>query len=388
LIFYSGDINAMFFKDIVGQDSIIKQLTANVTNNRLSHAQLFLGPEGSGHIPLALALSRYILCKNRGDQDACGVCPSCIKMKKLEHPDLHFFFPTASNQEHKKDVSSKLFYSSWRELASKTPYFSYIQWLEAIGIENKQAIINAEDCNEIIRTLGLKSYESPYKIVLIYMVEKLFHAAAPKLLKILEEPPNNTIFIMVSENKEQVLNTIMSRAQILRIPKPSDEEIENALKTRYSTPIAEARQIAFLASGNYTEAVQLVSNNVDAFEHFEQFRSWMRLCFKGDLQNIIRWVESNSKVGREKQKSFLSYGLKVFRLCLINNYKALELLKLSGEEKTFLEGFSPFVNHHNSLEIIDSFNQAMFHIERNANPKILFADLSITLVKLLRSIKT
>ncbi len=378
----------MFFKDIVGQSSISNRLIANVNNKRLSHAQLFLGPEGSGHLPLALALSRYIFCKNRGDQDACGVCPSCIKMKKLEHPDLHFFFPSASNQDHKKDVSSKLFYSSWRELATKAPYFSYTQWLEALGIENKQAIINAEDCNDIIRILGLKSYESPYKIVIIYMVEKLYHAAAPKLLKILEEPPSNTIFILVSENKELVLNTIMSRTQILRIPKPSDEAIEHALTNRYSMPLEEARHIAFLVNGNFAEALQMVDNRVDAFEHFEQFRSWMRLCFKGDIQNIIRWVEGNSKNGREKQKSFLNYGLKVFRLCLINNYQASELLNLAGEEKSFLEGFSPYVNHHNSLQIVESFNQALFHVERNANPKILFADLSLTLATLLRAFKT
>ncbi len=378
----------MLFKDIVGQESIIKQLTANVQNNRLSHALLFLGPEGSGHLPLALTLSRYILCKNRGPEDICGTCPSCLKTRKLEHPDLHFFFPSAANQEHKKDVSSKLFYASWRKLVTKTPYFSYIQWLEALGIENKQAIINAEDCNEIIRILGLKSYESPYKIVIIYMVEKLYHAAAPKLLKILEEPPNNTLFLMVSENKDMVLNTIMSRAQLLRIPRPSDEAVEQDLVAKYNITAEDARQIAFLAGGNVTEALQMVDKSIDPFENFEQFRSWMRLCFKGDIQNIDKWVDSNSKTGREKQKSFLSYGLKVFRLCLISNYKALELLNLAGDEKTFLEGFSPYVNQNNSLQIVEAFNLAMFHIERNANPKILFADLSFILMKLLRPFKT
>lgn len=378
----------MFFKDIVGQDSVSKQLIANVKNERTSHAMLFVGPEGSGHLPLALALTSYIFCRDRRGADACGTCPSCLKMKKLEHPDLHFFFPVATNKSHKKDVSSKLFYTPWRALATKTPYFSYTHWLEAIGIENKQAIINAEDCNDIIRILGLKSYESPYKVVFIYMVEKLYHAAAPKLLKILEEPPKNTIFIMVSENKDLILNTILSRAQLFRISSPKDPEIESYLTSRFNLSSADARQIAFLASGNITEALQMIDSSMDPFEHFDQFRNWMRLCYKGDIQNILKWVEGHAKTGREKQKAFLNYGLKVFRLCLAQNYSALELINLAGDEKKFLEGFSPYINHNNSLAVVEAFNQAMYHIERNANPRIVFADLSLLLVKLLRSFKT
>lgn len=378
----------MFFHNIVGQESLKERLIANVQNNRISHAQLFLGPEGSGHLSLALALAAYIHCRNRGANDACGTCPSCLKIKKLEHPDLHFFFPVAANQEFKKDISSKLFYPAWRELIIETPYFSYNQWLEKIGLENKQAIINAEDCNEIIRTLGLKSYESPYKIVIIYMVEKLYHAAAPKLLKILEEPPDNTLFVMVSENKDLILNTIISRAQIIKVPHPGEKAVEAALIMNHSLKPADARHLAFLTEGNYVEALQLIKEDTGLFDNFELFRSWMRLCFKFDMQNILTWVDNMAKRGRERQKSFLGYGLKIFRLCIMKSYSAPQLLNLDGEEKKFLEDFSPYVTHKNSLQIVEAFQTAQYHIERNANPKILFSDLSLTMVKLLRPFKS
>lgn len=377
----------MFFKDIVGQESIKRQLIANVQQHRISHTLMFLGPEGSGHLPLALALSQYIQCRNKGPEDACGTCPPCLKIKKLEHPDLHFFFPVASNQEHKKDVSSKLFYTPWRELLLESPYFSYPQWLEKTGIENKQAIINAEDCNEIIRVLGLKSYENQYKIVIIYMVEKLYHAAAPKLLKILEEPPEKTLFIMVAENRDQVLNTILSRAQVLKVPRLSEEDIESALISKHGLPGKQARHIAQFSGGNFAEALQLKAAGADQLAGLEQFRSWMRLCFKNDWQNILIWVDGMSKLGREKQKTFLQFGLKTFRMCLVHNYHVSGLVRIEGEESRFVSGLSPFINHQNTLQVVEEFNRALSHIERNANPRILFTDLSFTLVRLIRPFK-
>lgn len=374
----------MFFRDIVGQEAIIRQLTANVNANRISHAQLFLGSEGSGHLPLALALSTYIHCKNKGEHDACGVCPSCLKMKKLEHPDLHFFFPVSTNQEHKKDPVSSLFYPQWRTRVLENPYFSYNEWLAAIGIENKQALINADDCNAIIRVLGLKSFESRYKIVIIYMVEKLYHAAAPKLLKILEEPPENTLFLMVSENKDMILNTILSRTQILKVPRPDDQAIVHMLVNRFQVDNESARHMADLAAGNICDALKLVSSDTDPYEHFEQFRSWMRLCFRKDTPNLLVWVEASSRFGREKLKSFLGYGLRVVRLCLVRNYGVADMLTLQQEEKKFIDGLSPFVHHANTLTMASLFEQAIFHVERNANPKILLADLSFQIAKLLK----
>ena len=374
----------MFFRDIVGQETLIRQLTANVNANRISHAQLFWGPEGSGHVPLALALSTYIHCQNRGENDACGDCPSCRKMKKLEHPDLHFFFPVSTNQEHKKDPVSSLFYPQWRSLLSESPYFTYNEWLGAIGIENKQAIINADDCNEIIRTLGLKSFESPFKIVVIYMLEKLYHAAAPKLLKVLEEPPDNTVFLMISENKEMVLNTILSRTQMVKVPRPDDQSIVQMLVDRYQAENESAHHMANLAAGNICDALKLVNTDADPFEHFEQFRSWMRLCFKKDTHNLLIWVEATSRLGRERLKSFLAYGLRVIRLCMVRNYGVADLITWQQEEKKFIDGLSPFVHPMNTLSLVSILDQAIYHVERHANPKILLADVSFQVAKLLK----
>lgn len=377
----------MFFRDIVGQQQICTQLIANVHSKRLGHALLLLGPEGSGHLPIALALATYIHCTNKQASDACGECPSCLKMKKLVHPDIHFYFPVATNHRHKKDVSSKLFYPEWRAFITDRPYFSYSQWLETIGIENKQAIINTEDCNDIIRTLGLKSYESPFKVVLIFMLEKIYHAAAPRLLKILEEPPHNTLFLLVAENKELILNTILSRAQLIRLSLPGSSDIERALTKKHGVSSEEARHLAFLSSGNMAEALRMIDENINVYENFGSFRDWMRLCFKGDIPNMLTWVENMAKSGREKQKAFLGYGMKIFRMCMLNNYDAASLISLGNEEQEFLGKFSPFITPKNILPMVEAFNQSVYHIERNANPKILFADLSLTLTGLIKPTK-
>ncbi len=375
----------MLFLDVIGHEAIKRRLLSNAGNNRISHAQLFLGHQGSGALPLALAYARYIQCRNRGPEDACGKCPSCLKLNKYEHPDIHFIFPTSTNKAHKdrEKVSSKLFLAHWRKLLIEKPYFDYFDWLEAIEIENKQANINAEDCNDIIRTLGLKSYESPYKIMIIYMVEKLNYAAAPKLLKIVEEPPGNTLFLMVSENKDRIINTILSRTQILKVPLPDEADIEKELINQYKIEEKRASQIAFMTDGIITDALRLIRSGEGHLADFDSFREWMRFCFKKDAAKLLKWVEKTALGGREKQKSFLQYGLKIFRLCLLNNYNANELIRLEDEQKKFLEGFSPFINHHNANDMVAAFNLAIMHLERNANPRILFADLSFQLSRLM-----
>ena len=373
----------MYFKDVIGHEHIIKKLISNINKKRISHAQLFWGQQGNGTLALALAYARYVQCRNKGDHDACGTCPSCLKFNKYEHPDLHFIFPSAPNKLHKEKVSSKLFLPDWRKMISHTPYFEYFDWLEALGIENKQAIINAEDCNDIIRNLGLKAYESPYKIVVIYMIEKLSYQAAPKLLKILEEPPDGTLFLLISDNKERIINTILSRTQILKVPQPGEEAIKKALTEKPGMDADTAGQIAFISGGVYTEALKLVKEGDEHLADFNSFREWMRLCYKNEGGNILKWVEKTAQYGREKQKSFCQYGLRIFRMCLLYNYNANELIRLGGEELDFLEKFSRFIHHKNAITIAEAFNEAIFHIERNANPKILFADLSFKLHRLM-----
>lgn len=377
----------MFFRDVVGLEALKKQLISRVASQRISHTQLFLGQEGGGGLPLALAFSRYLHCRQRGAEDACGTCPSCLKFNKLAHPDMHFFYPVAPNRPKQKDVSSKTFVAEWREMLLQSAYFPYADWISHLGIENKQAIIHAEDCHEIIRILGLKSFESPYKIVLVWMVEKLYHAAAPKLLKILEEPPDNTLFLLISENREQVLNTILSRAQILKIPPPAEEDIEKALQAQHPLTAQDARQISQLVSGNYAEAVKLAKDAGKARADFELFRQWMRLCFKNNWQQMLGWVEDFSKNNRERQKSFLQFGIRIMRLSMLRNYHADPLIRLLGEERQFIEGFSPFANHHNLPSLVKELQEALFHVERNANPKILFADLSFRLSALFHPFK-
>ncbi len=375
----------MFFKDIIGNQQLISRLLANAGSGRIPHAQLFAGPDDYAPTAFALAYARYILCRKRGAEDACGSCPSCLKVDKLIHPDLHFFFPSATNHEHKKEASSKLFLSKWRELVLKNPFFSYHEWLEQLVIENKQAIINAEDCNDIIRTLGVKSYESVYKIILIYKAEKIFYAAAPKLLKVLEEPPPNTLFLMIADNMEQMLKTILSRTQVHPLSAPGEDQIEHALKERYQIAPDKARQVAFLSGGSITRALSMTRDGAGQLADMHAFRDWMRFCFAKNVVETLNWVEQVSKHGREKQKSFFQYGLRFFRLCLLNNYKAATLIRSTGEEEDFVQKFSPFFNHNNALQITEAFNDAVFHLERNANSKLLFADLSFQMMRLLHA---
>jgi len=378
----------MQFKDIIGQASIKEKLISSVKENRVSHAQLFWGPEGSGKLALALAYAQYISCTDKKNDDSCGVCSSCIKYNKLVHPDLHFFFPVAATKKMTKPTS-KVFTSEWREFLIKNNYYVAIEnWFEFIGIENKQAIINKDDCLDIIKTLNLKSFESDYKIIIIYMVEKLYHAAAPKLLKVLEEPPEKTLFILITENHDQVLNTIISRTQLIKIDKKSDAEIINYLQLNNALDAQEASKIAKIANGNLSEALRILENADETHFNFENFQSWMRLCYAKDYAKIISWIEEMSKasVGREKLKRFFIYALKSARCCLlINNTKSDELLNFSQEEIKFLKNFAPFINEKNIFQIVEELNKTLYHIERNLNPKIVLMDVSFNILKLLKS---
>ncbi|MFH1321736.1 MAG: hypothetical protein ABII90_13940 [Bacteroidota bacterium] len=224
----------MLFKEVIGQQSTKEQLIQTVKDNRISHAQLFLGPEGSGNLPMAIAYAQYISCEKRGDEDSCGICPSCYKYNKLAHPDLHFIYPVATTKEVPKDPTSAKFSDKWRQAISENPYLNLNQWYNQIDIANKQGIINAEDCNEIIKKLSLKTYESEFKVMIIWKPERLYHAAAPKLLKILEEPPQKTLFLLVAENQDQIIKTILSRTQLVKFRKIYDQDLQREMTTKFS----------------------------------------------------------------------------------------------------------------------------------------------------------
>ncbi len=381
----------MMFKNVVGQEQIKNILIRNAGNKRVSHAQLFLGAEGSGGLALALAYARFLQCRNPQANDACGTCHSCIQFNKYEHPDIHFYFPTIAKQsgQNKTDekASSRIYLTQWRQMLLKSPYFSYLDWLAQMGIEKKQAHISVEDSNDIIKNLGPKAYEGPMKIVLIYMPERINFQAGPRLLKIMEEPPDQTLFLLVAANKELMLNTILSRTQILRIPPPTEDDITGELSSKYGVDHEKARKIAFLAEGDVAKAMNLVNQQDPQMAELESFREWMRFCFTGDAPKIIRWVETTARMGREKQKSFFLYGLKIFRLCLLQNYQAGNIIRLGEEEAGFIEKFAPFVNHKNIIPITETFQTAIEHLERNANPRILFTDLSFQLARLMSMAK-
>jgi DNA polymerase-3 subunit delta' len=373
----------MLFKEIIGQAEIKKRLIQSVKERRISHAQLFLGPEGSGKLALAIAYGQYISCTNRQEDDSCGVCPSCIKYQKLIHPDLHFYFPIAPNQKFQKPISSN-FLPEWRNaLINSNYYLNLNEWYDEIGLENKQGNINASDCNEIIKKVSLKPYESEFKIIIIWMVEKLNHAAAPKLLKNFEEPPDKTLFILISENRHQILNTILSRTQLITIPKITDDILENFLSSKFGN-IPNLKSIASISNGNYQAAQRLIEEFEDEKTNFETFRNWMLLCYNSKIIEINKFVDEVSKIGREKQKALLSYSIRVFRDCVLMHYGNSTLVKQEQEMKNFLSKFYIFINPSNILNINEEFNKSIFHIERNVYAKLVFMDLSLKMSNLLK----
>ncbi len=378
----------MQFNDVIGQSEIKSVLIQTVREQRVSHAQLFLGSEGSGNLAMAIAYAQYISCTNKSANDSCGKCLSCIKYSKLAHPDLHFAVPVAKKKDEDKAVVTENFLGQWREAVLENPYLNLFQWMEALDVENKQLIINARECDEIVKKLSLKPYESEYKVMIIWMPEKLFHSAAPKLLKILEEPTEKTLFILVAESYEQILPTILSRTQLIKFPKVNDKAIKRALTEKYHLEEENANTISHLADGNFLEAGRLAGDSKDESYNQKNFLPWMRLCFGAfDKENMIKLVEKVEefpKAGRERQKNFLSYSLYVFRECIMLQYSGGALIKMSGQPLEEIKKFSRFVNEENILQLTDEFNSAITDIERNVNARTLFLDLSLKAARLLK----
>lgn len=371
----------MQFKDIIGQEEVKQRLVQSAKDGRISHAQLFMGPEGSGNLALAVAYAQFIACKNRSENDSCGTCPSCIKYKGLAHPDLHFAYPITSAKEGE---TSTLYLPEWREAFLKNPYLNVFSWIQEIGAENKQGTISKFESEEILRKLSLTSYEGGFKVMIIWMAEKMNAAAANKLLKILEEPLDKTLFILVTEGTDQLLPTILSRTQLVKVNRIEDADMVKALMEKNGLSQEEAKRIAYLAEGNYNEALHLIKHADDENFNFAQFRSWMRLCFTKDVLKLAPWVEGIAAIGREKQKNFLTYALGMMRETLMITYGNTTLVRLQGEELEFVKKFSPFVHGENCIPMTDEINRSIRDVERNANPKILFTDLSLKLMTLLK----
>ena len=376
----------MQFKDVIGQSAIKQRLIGSVRENHVSHAQLFLGPAGSGKLPLALAYAQYILCPNRTATDSCGVCPTCQKMQKLVHPDLHFVVPTAATKKVKSNPESDLFMEEWREYVIQNQgYVDTSSWYSFLDVENKQGYMSVRDAASLLRKLSMKSYEGEYKIAIIWMAEKMRTDTANKLLKLLEEPPEKTVFLLIAEDQEELLATIKSRTALVKIPAIDLDSIETALKERLDCTPQQAHDAAMISEGNWLNACHSVQESEDRKFFFTTFQQWMRLCFKAAYSELIDFSNNVKSLGREKQKELLEYGLRIIRNSLLFNNNLAEIVMLPDDEKTFNSKFAPFVKPANLAQIAELFEEAMRQIERNGYAPLIFTDVSFKMVGLLKS---
>ena len=372
----------MFFRDIIGQEEIKQRLIQNVQENKIAHAQLFCGGEGVGKLPLAIAYARYISCLNPSNEDACGKCPNCIKFNHLAHPDLHFIFPVVKKKST-KDVVSDDYIAEWRELIAKTPYFNLHTWLEEMGAENQQAQIYVKESNEIIRKLSLKSSQGGYKIIIIWLPEKMNQECSNKLLKLLEEPAEQTAFLLVSEEPDMLLTTIQSRTQRINIKGIEEKDLKEALMNIHGLQEQDATDIAHRSEGNFLKAIESISLNEENKLFFDLFVALMRLSYQRKIKEMKVWSENVAAMGRERQKHFLSYCQRMIRENFIYNFHNRSITYLGSEEEAFSTRFAPFINERNVMEIMSELNEAQRHIEQNVNAKMVFFDFSLKMIVLL-----
>ncbi|MGM9510610.1 ATP-binding protein [Larkinella sp. GY13] len=379
----------MQFSEIIGHDDTKRALTRAVQTNHLAHAQLFDGPPGSANLALALAFATFINCENRqelpdGLADSCGRCPSCTKMSKLVHPDLSIIFPVAGSK-----VTSETFMADWRKFVAQHPYRVLDEWLAAISI--KQGNIPVEEARELMGKLSLKAYEGEYKIVLIWCAENLHTATANALLKLLEEPPARTLFLLVTNQSDKLLITILSRTQRVAVQAFSDDEVATHLRQHLNLPEKRAREMAYLADGNLSEAIRLSEEEPEqkdgepGSDRHAWFAEWMRFCYRQDLIALVKQADGFDALGKEKQRGLLDYSLNLCRDLFLWKHGVNELLRLPAEERTFVENFGKVLEPEHLEHMVGNLNEAVFHIERNVRAKMVMMDLSLTFSSLIRN---
>lgn len=383
----------MLFRDIIGQESVKQQLRLSVQEGRIPHAQLLTGPVGVGKLQLAIAYAQYINCEHRTESDACGVCPTCIQYQKLQHPDLHFAFPIVKSD--RGDVCDD-FVSDFRDLLISDGYFDVNDWYRTLGVETKQGMIYEKESSEIMRKLSLKSFGNGYKVMIIWQPEKMNAVCANKLLKLLEEPPEKTVFLLVSENPEMLLTTILSRVQQIRVPRLKDEEIVEALRKK-GVEQQHAADYARIANGSYLAARKMVQEQDEANRYLVDFIALMRDAYTvgvindrrkkfESLQRLRKWSleMSDSKVGREYQKNFLQYAQRQVRENFIRNMQCPDLNYQTEEERVFSDRFFPFIHEGNVEAISNQLTVAEQQIQQNGNAKMIFFDLCLQLIVLIK----
>ena len=392
----------MVFKDIIGQASVKAHLIDMVQQNRLSHALLFLGKEGSGALPLAINFAQFVVSQPAASEPVADLFggftameagpaykspedlaedPSYLRAAKLLHPDLHFSYPVISKKPGEKPVSAD-YISDWRDFYLQFPYGNIYDWLQFIGAENKQGNITAEECNDIIHKLSLKSFESAYKVLVLWMPEYL-GKEGNKLLKLIEEPPPNTLFILVAESEEQILPTLLSRCQLIKVPLLSNEEVEEALFERAKASKETASQIAGIAEGNYREALQLLQHSEEDWHSY--LREWLNATLKGGPIAQVKFTEEAAKLGREKQKQFLRYFNHLLQMSIRIKVLGADQVKMGDQEKDFAIRLNKIASVSQQQAIIEELDKASYHIERNANGKMLFQALTLKLYHIIQN---
>ncbi|QHL88977.1 DNA polymerase III subunit delta [Nibribacter ruber] len=373
----------MQFSQIYGHQETKQLLLNSVQAQHVAHAQLFFGPEGGANLALALAYAQYLNCETPTAEDSCGTCSSCSKISKLIHPDVNFVMPVTKTKDQ-SEALSKHFIKHWRTFLADSPYQTLNDWMQYIGADNKQGNIAREESRELIRTTALKAFEAKYKVVIIWLPELLHSTTANALLKLLEEPPAATVFLLVSNSTDKVLTTILSRTQLVKVRMFTEEEVMHYLTEQQNVDKDTAYQVAQLAEGNL-QAARVLSKEMTS-DYFTFFLSWMRLCYNHKFDGIIEQSEDFQKLGRENQKNFLQFALNLLRKVLLYGVDSHLITFLPAPEMDFVQKFSKLIHQGNGAQLSEQINEAHYHIERNAHPKITFLDTSIQIAHLIRPV--
>lgn len=382
----------MLFKDIIGQEQIKRHLRQTVLQERISHAMLFTGGEGAGALPLALAYAQYVNCRSRTEEDSCGSCPECYRMQQMEHPDCHYIYPVNTSKEAvstgraDEKPRSEQFVHVWRKVISETNgYLSEQEWYAALGIENQQGIINKNDANELVRKMGFKSFEGGYKTVIVWLPERLHETAANTLLKLVEEPPEKTLFLLVSFEPEKIIATIRSRTQTVALPGIPDPIIAGELAKRELVAPEKAERIAHQAMGSWGSARRLARQG-DAgstSEHQERFIRLMRLCYQQKYLGLFDWAEEMAPLGREAQKQFCGAALGILRECYMTGIGMEQISYADPGREQFCRNFAPYVSHITIEDFVAEFELLLAQVKQNGNPRILFTHFAMAVCKII-----
>ena len=373
----------MLFKDITGNKNLKARLINSVKNDKIAHAQLFIGNKGSANLALAIAFAQFLNCQKRNELDSCNECHSCLMYNTLTHPDLHLIFPVLKINNIKKPVSDN-FVNEWRQLVLENPYISISEWYGNFNTGNKQGGIYKDEAELLQKKIALRNYESQYRVVLIWFPEKMNLTTSNKLLKLIEEPPKGTYFIMISENTNEILPTIISRLQTIKVNPFKTEDIVEYLYIKKEISNEIGKKIAQISNGDINKALKISDTEIGDNDFLKGFQRWMQICYKNNIIELSNWNENVVKQSRENQKSFLVYSLKIIRSAFILGRKAGKNLNVTKEEKEFISNFYPFVNENNIIDIFESIEKAIFAITRNANSKIVFYELSLQMMRFLK----